>query len=223
MENQTQELLFDDAGTFAPDEALMKELDEAWNDAEGESEAQGQEETDDLEADQPTETVPKAVDSEQTQAQRTAADERAETFTLKHLEEVRTVDRDEVIRLAQQGLDYQRIRTDRDRLRALRGEAGPAAQAEAVRTEERREDMRRFLRQFPTVKPEEIPKEVWSQVAAGEDLATAYVFHHSRRLEAELAAERQNHRNAGNTTGSLAGGMKGIPRDEFLKWWDDEE
>ena len=36
--------------------------------------------------------------------------DQAETFTLRHLGEERTVDRDEVIKLAQQGMDYQRIR-----------------------------------------------------------------------------------------------------------------
>lgn len=34
-----------------------------------------------------------------------------ETFTLKHLDEVRTVNRDEVIALAQKGMDYDRIRS----------------------------------------------------------------------------------------------------------------
>lgn len=33
-----------------------------------------------------------------------------ETFTLKHLDEVRTVNRDEVVSLAQKGMDYDRIR-----------------------------------------------------------------------------------------------------------------
>lgn len=232
MENQTQELLFDDAGTFAPDEALLKELGEAWDDAEGEREAQGQEETDDLEADQPKQTEPKAAGepkpggagTEKPERETTDAAEEAQNFTLKHLGELRTVGKDEVVRLAQQGLDYQRIRAERDWLRAaLRGETEPGARSAAVRAEERKEDIRRFLREFPAVKPEEIPKEVWGQVAEGEGLASAYALHRSRQLEAELAAERQNRRNAQNTTGSLAGGIKGIPQDEFLKWWEDED
>ena len=36
--------------------------------------------------------------------------DQSEGFTLRHLGQERTVDRDEVIRLAQQGMDYQRIR-----------------------------------------------------------------------------------------------------------------
>lgn len=49
------------------------------------------------------------------------ADEQAEAdqlFTLKHLDETRQVGRDEVVALAQKGLDYDRIRQDRDQARA---------------------------------------------------------------------------------------------------------
>lgn len=49
------------------------------------------------------------------------ADEQDETdqlFTLKHLDETREVGRDEVIALAQKGMDYDRIRMDRDQARA---------------------------------------------------------------------------------------------------------
>jgi len=41
-----------------------------------------------------------------------------QTFTLKHLDEVKEVDRDEVITLAQKGLDYDRIRSERDTLKS---------------------------------------------------------------------------------------------------------
>lgn len=46
--------------------------------------------------------------------QEESADQR---FELKHLEETRSVDRDEVIRLAQKGMDYDRIREERDSVR----------------------------------------------------------------------------------------------------------
>lgn len=46
--------------------------------------------------------------------QEESADQR---FELKHLEETRSVDRDEVIRLAQKGMDYDRIREERDNVR----------------------------------------------------------------------------------------------------------
>lgn len=45
-------------------------------------------------------------------------DETDQLFTLKHLDETREVGRDEVIALAQKGMDYDRIRQDRDTARA---------------------------------------------------------------------------------------------------------
>ena len=42
------------------------------------------------------------------------------------MDEVRTVDKDEIVKLAQQGMDYERIRTERDQLRDYRKEADPA-------------------------------------------------------------------------------------------------
>lgn len=44
--------------------------------------------------------------------------EKDQKFTLKHLDETREVGRDEVIALAQKGLDYDRIRQDRESARA---------------------------------------------------------------------------------------------------------
>ena len=47
-------------------------------------------------------------------------------LTLKHLDEVKTVTREEAQALAQKGLDYDRIREERDQLRSFREENGPA-------------------------------------------------------------------------------------------------
>lgn len=47
-------------------------------------------------------------------------------LTLKHLDEVRTVNREEAQALAQKGLDYDRIREERDELRSFREENGAA-------------------------------------------------------------------------------------------------
>lgn len=50
-----------------------------------------------------------------------------ESFTLRHLDDPPvTVDREGVVRLAQQGLDYERVRTERDQLREYRSQADPA-------------------------------------------------------------------------------------------------
>ena len=46
-----------------------------------------------------------------------------QTFELKHLDETRTVGREEVIELAQKGMDYDRIRGKLDELRGLEAQA----------------------------------------------------------------------------------------------------
>ncbi len=63
-------------------------------------------------ADQPEEQETVETDkTEQTGGTETnAAAEADQSFTLKHLDEVRTVNRDEVIALAQKGMDYDRIK-----------------------------------------------------------------------------------------------------------------
>lgn len=62
-------------------------------------------------ADQQTEDAAEEPDSEeQTESKPSETDQ----FTLKHLDDVRTVGRDEVITLAQKGMDYDRVRAKLD-------------------------------------------------------------------------------------------------------------
>jgi hypothetical protein len=69
------------------------------------------------EADQPTETEP-AQEETGEEAQETGQEEADQpTFELKHLGETKTVNRDEVITLAQKGLNYDHIRSERDAAR----------------------------------------------------------------------------------------------------------
>lgn len=75
--------------------------------------------------DQPeTEEVENASDDESTEElekELEKASEKADqTFTLKHLDEIKEVTRDEVITLAQKGMDYDRIRAERDSLKTER-------------------------------------------------------------------------------------------------------
>ncbi len=75
-----------------------------------------------------------------------------ESFTLKHLDEVVSVDRGRVVELAQKGLDYDRVRSKldsaRDELAALRAqreelEAAGLAEKEGIALEQARERVRR--------------------------------------------------------------------------------
>lgn len=213
---------------------------------------------------------------------------KAETdqFELKHLDETRTVSRDEVITLAQKGMDYDRIRTKYDELKAgeaqrndreaflkeLAESAGQSVEEmiDAVRarilknkasaegktiseeealeqikqekarqaeeqkpdkpeepsTEENKEAERqqsflRFSREFPEVKAEDIPGEVWKDFAEGKgDLADLFARQENKRLKAELAAMKQNEENRKKSTGSraTAGSAKRSAFDDA--WYD---
>ena len=114
------------------------ELDAAWDETES-TEAGGEALDEEKPADQqdnPAEGKKPAEGTEKqenpqdtTKGTETAAPEPApaeDTYTLKHMDEVRTVGRDEVVKLAQQGMDYERIRQERDQLRDFRKEADPA-------------------------------------------------------------------------------------------------
>lgn len=263
-------------------ESLDQQIGGAWEETEpettGEEIVQAQEEA--PEGREPeeggTETADRAVSEttppegelpEKTEAEKPGE----ETFTLKHLDETRQVGKEEVVSLAQKGLDYDRIRTERDELRQYRQEADPAlalvkgyaeknamtveeyvdycrrqelvaqgvneptaraqvelekrqarmeaqtrAETEAQRRQEailqqarerqeaRKKDMTAFLEAFPGVKGEDVPREVWAKVAAGESLVTAYTMYQNRQLQLQLAAQRQNRENAARTTGSMS-------------------
>lgn len=101
--------LDDDQGSFEDESAgeMSDEEAKAWDEADSDESTE--------EADQPAdgdETVDgtdAGADSESTGEEGETQDQ-GETYTLRHLGEERNVNRDEVIRLAQQGMDYPRIR-----------------------------------------------------------------------------------------------------------------
>lgn len=79
-------------------------------------------------ADQPREEQP-AQEADTDQAKPQEESEKAnqpETVTLKYLGQEKAVSREEAVSLAQKGMDYDRIRTERDELRQYRQEADPA-------------------------------------------------------------------------------------------------
>lgn len=109
---------FDDADLDASDDTdeqpeAEKEAEDAADDSEEEADQQepGEESNPDEEEDS----------SDDGDAEETEKEEKDETsdqkFKLKHLDEVREVGRDEVVELAQKGMDYDRIRTERDSLK----------------------------------------------------------------------------------------------------------
>ena len=88
---------------------------EAEDAEETETETEDSEETEEPKADQPEEKP----ETEEPQTEQEKPEEpKAEVFTLKHLGETKEFSREETVTLAQKGLDYDRIRQERDALKA---------------------------------------------------------------------------------------------------------
>ena len=286
-ENQVETM---EEGSALSDE-LLNAINEDWDtdvlpgddpadDEEQEETADSGENADQQEAKEPqdkaaeTETEPEKADAETDQ------------FELKHLDETKTVSREEVITLAQKGMDYDRIRTKYDELKAgeaqrsaheaflkeLAESAGQSVEemidtararmlankataegktlseedaleqikqekekqaqqekpeqqkepsTEKDRETERQQSFLRFSREFPEVKAEEIPAEVWKDFAEGKgDLADLFARQENKRLKAELAAMKKNEENRQKSTGSraTAGSAKKSAFDDA--WYD---
>jgi hypothetical protein len=83
--------------------------------------------------------------------------------------------------------------------------------------ERQKTELRRFVEEFPHVKPEKIGKEVWAAARRGESLTAAYLRAENKRLSLELSAQATRRKNEGRATGSRkdAGGDSGS--DGFLR------
>lgn len=69
----------------------------------------------------------------------------------------------------------------------------------------RKQDIEAFYQSYPGVDPKSIPPEVWGAVRGGDTLTNAYTRWENKRLQAELAAERQNKANRDKTPAAWAG------------------
>lgn len=160
-----------------------------------------------------------------------------ESFTLRHLGETKNVGRDEVIALAQKGMDYDRIRGklgDASReLEALR--AGESFDPDPA--ERRRRDCESFVKTFPEAADRlrrdknAIPAEVWDEVRRGASLTDAYAEHLRRseaekreseltRLRSELERERRDRENARRSAGSAVSAGGDPPYDPIKAGWN---
>ena len=145
--------------------------------------------------------------------------------------------RDEVIALAQKGMDYDRIRGklgDASReLEALR--AGESFDPDPA--ERRRRDCESFVKTFPEAADRlrrdknAIPAEVWDEVRRGASLTDAYAEHLRRseaekreseltRLRSELERERRDRENARRSAGSAVSAGGDPPYDPISAGWN---
>lgn len=75
-----------------------------------------------------------------------------------------------------------------------------------------------FLQEFPNVKSENIPQEVWEKVQQGMDLTTAYSLSEVKRLTSELNTAKQNQKVRSKAIGSAVGEQPASgERDPFLE------
>lgn len=92
--------------------------------------------------------------------------------------------------------------------------------AEGESAAQRAQMFRAFIAEYPGVKPEEIPKEVWTECARTGDLAGAYRKHENAKLKAELEELKLNQRNKERSTGSWQSAGAPTPKDAFDEGWD---
>lgn len=62
-----------------------------------------------------------------------------------------------------------------------------------------------FVTEFPDIKADTIPKEVWEAVNAGDTLVNSYMRYEHKQLKTQLAAKNSNTANAENSPGSMTG------------------
>ncbi len=104
---------WDDDGTHANEAEASSDIEMTDEElAEAEKDSAAEEETAPVDQQETEETGEESESPEKAEEVQTEGDEGTSdtSFVLKHLGEEKTVDRDEVIQLAQQGLDYPRIR-----------------------------------------------------------------------------------------------------------------
>ena len=249
-------------------------------------------------APKPEEADPQKPEEGEAETEKPEQDDEKQTdqFTLKHLDEVKTVSRDEVIALAQKGMDYDRVRQKIDDLTAASGtlsaekeksdsrialltdiahqngykdfddfidnvQAKQLAERDGIdeatalkqirldrkerelaekeqkltaeraskdadtetsqkTIEKRNADFAEFSSsKYGSIKPEEIPKEVWDVYGDGNKgytLLQAYIQVHAEKLESELAAQKKNAENKQRSTGSIASAGKEPVKDPWL-------
>ena len=118
-------------------------------------------------------------------------------------------------KLVQQGMDRGvaevRVAAERDKSKlvkeneALKAEASTKTKAgeDAQKAEARRKaDVQEFIESRPDIKPEDVPKEVWAEVAKGKSLLAAFTTYENAKLKVENEALKQNQKNKSTSVNS---------------------
>lgn len=89
-----------------------------------------------------------------------------------------------------------------------------AEQAQKQQEELQRMEFMDFFQNYPDVKPEEIPQEVWERNTQGVPLKYAYMEYELKHLKDRLGKFEKNDSNSQSTAGSVTG--QGAPEGAFF-------
>lgn len=101
-----------------------------------------------------------------------------------------------------------------------------ASEAEAKKNEakaadeSRRNELNRFIQNFPGVKAEEISKEVWAEFHKTGDLVAAYAKDQMSKQQQRIQTLENNRKNEERSMGSSKSAGSGKKRDAFDEGWD---
>lgn len=98
--------------------------------------------------------------------------------------------------------------------------AAPAETQQSVAEAKRQDEFIAFAQEYPDVKPETIPKEVWEEFNKGKSLVGAYSRYENKQLREKLDAMEQNNKNRERSTGSRDSAGTGKQKDAFDLGWD---
>lgn len=126
---------------------------------------------------------------------------------------------------AEQKVSFEKERAalDRDRaeLNAFRAQQNSVLERARQQQQARQQDISNFYNAYPKVDPKSIPQEVWAEVKNGSTLTDSYTRYENRRLQAEIAALKQNEKNRASSPGSLSGGDTESQADLISRYWDE--
>ncbi len=78
-----------------------------------------------------------------------------------------------------------------------------------------------FAKAHPRLNADNIPDEVWKQVAKGDSLEKAYLRYQSQWTGMVMEAMTRRKENIGKTTGSRLSQGEGVKKDAFDLGWDE--
>lgn len=128
------------------------------------------------------------------------------------------------------GIALQRVKLDRERkqFEAQKAQQTRAQQEQSEKERRQRDQFLQFAKEYPKVKPNDIPKEVWEKFKEGMNLTSAYAQYEAKSLrdqvaslEAKLEAEKKNSENKKRSTGTQKSAGNVTEQDAFDRLWYD--